>query len=374
MGVARAGISLVLLLFSWGSTSRADMVRVRVQAGIVSVRLAGEDLRLAGERVDGGVIVVVAAEPEEGWREDGSPVVLSGSIRVEATGPVRVSGQALTGALTLHPSGDGTMDVVNWVPLEPYVERVVTSEAYATWPLEALKAQAVVARTYALHARGRSGGREFDLEGSVLSQRYGTDPVPGRVREATRATRGEYLAYGGAPILAAFHAAAGGKTAASDEVWSERLPYLQGVDSPDEEAPEYFWSYEIEADDLRSALEEGGLTPGSSDGVRVLERTPSGRVRRLEAFGLELSGRTLRELLGGRAILSTLFDVRHRGGRVRFLGSGAGHGVGLSQWGARQLALDGRSYGEILEHYFPGTALRVLDPDRELASGGEASP
>jgi stage II sporulation protein D len=258
------------------------------------------------------------------------------------------------------------LDVVTVVPLEPYVERAVAGEIYASWPMEALKAQAVAARTYALHSCEQSTEAPFDVESSVLSQRYETGPVPGRVRDAVRATRGEFLAYDGEPILAAFHTTAGGETAASEEVWGESRPYLKRVESPDEESPEYFWSYEIEMAELRRALAEAGIPTESDNGVRVLERTPSGRVARLEIAGAQLSGRELRRVLGRGAFRSTLFEVRVHGDQVRFLGSGAGHGVGLSQWGARKMARQGKTYREILVHYFPGTRVRSLE---DVAAG-----
>jgi stage II sporulation protein D len=250
------------------------------------------------------------------------------------------------------------------VSLEPYVERAVAGEVWATWPAEALKAQAVVARTYALHERRRNAQQRYDVEASVLSQRFARGPVAKRIRDAVSTTRGEYLSYSDAPILAAFHSSAGGRTASALEVWGEDLPYLRAVDSPDDAAPDFFWTYQIGVPDLRAALREAGFTPRGR-GVRVTQRSASGRVARLEVLGVPLAGRDLREVLGGRALRSSLFDVRSEDPVIRFLGSGAGHGVGLCQWGARELALRGRSYRQILAHYYPGTRLA------HVASRGE---
>jgi stage II sporulation protein D len=297
-----------------------------------------------------------------------------GAVRLEAESPIRVQGWPLPGVVEIQPTGENRLDVINIVPLEAYVERAVAGEVYADWPIEALKAQAVVARSYVLHACGRRTDEPFDVESSVLSQRYAKGRVHRRIREAVGATRGEFLAHDGVPILAAFHTVAGGETAASEEVWGEPLPYLTRVDSPDVESPEYFWSYEIELDELRDALEVAGVEPGEDNEVRVLERTPSGRVARVEVLGAELSGRDLRRILGVGAFRSTLFDVRVHEDRVRFLGSGAGHGVGLSQWGARQMADKGRSYGEILKHYFPNTKVQSLSTLPPVGAGEEEAP
>jgi stage II sporulation protein D len=247
---------------------------------------------------------------------------------------------------------------VRAVPLEPYVERSVAAEAYGSWPLEALKAQAVVARSYALHEKNRNAAQRHDVDSSILTQRYAETRIPARVRAAARATRGQYLSFDGRPILAAFHASSGGRTASAMEVWGREVPYLRSVDSPDDAAPDYFWSYEIGAEDLLAALREAGLPADGGGGARVLARSPSGRVERLAIGSALLSGRDLRQVLGGRAIRSARFELRSEPGVIRFLGSGAGHGVGMCQWGARQLALQGRTYKQILAHYYPGAGLR----------------
>ncbi len=243
----------------------------------------------------------------------------------------------------------------------------VASETPASWPAEALRAQAVVARSYALHERARRADLSFDLEGSVISQRYAVARVPESARSASRATSGQVLVFGGAPILAAFHASSGGSTASAAEVWGEEIAYLHSVTSPDDAAPDYFWSYEIALRDIEAALREAGYAPGRVEDVRISERSDSGRVLVLRVGVVELSGRDLREVLGGRALRSAKFDARTAGDRVRFLGSGSGHGVGLCQWGASELARRGRSYRQILAHYYPGTNLR-----RVGAPGAEA--
>ena len=279
-------------------------------------------------------------------------------VNVSALGSLRLDGRALPGSLRLLPRASGGFDVVNVVPLEAYVASSVASETPPGWPSEALKAQAVVARSYALHERLRHASESFDLEGSVISQRYGVDAVSESVREATRATEGQVLVFAGEPILAAFHASSGGATASAAEVWGEDVSYLRSVPSPDDAAPAYFWSYEIGKRDLEAALREAGYEPGAVDDVHVSQRSQSGRVLTLQIGALDLSGRDLREVLGGRALRSAKFDARLEGEQVRFLGSGSGHGVGLCQWGASELAHQVRSYQGILSHYYPGTTLR----------------
>jgi stage II sporulation protein D (peptidoglycan lytic transglycosylase) len=350
-GMLAAAVSLVL---ASGAARADEIVRVRVVAAAPRVTLSGSALRVDGRpaasselrvTVDGGRLRI-------GKKPCGAQVV------VDASGPVRVDGRAFPGSVRVAARGARVLDVVNLVPLEPYVASAIASETPADWPLEALKAQAVVARSYALHERERRSSEPFDLEASVISQRYGVSRVPETAAAAARATAGEYLAYGGEPILAAFHSSSGGVTASAEEVWGEAVPYLRSVSSPDDAAPDYFWSYEISLADLRAALTEAGYAPGSLSDVRVTDRSESGRVERIQLGAVLLSGRDLRELLGGRALRSALFDARVEDGRVRFLGSGSGHGVGLCQWGASELARRGSSYRGILSHYYPGSDLR----------------
>ncbi len=359
---------LVACLVVAPATLRADtLLRVRIATEVESVTLGGRGLVADRRPLPGADFTAVA--------EGGA--VLLGELRsslpvgVEALGGVWVNGRRYPGALSLVPRGGDRLDVLNLVDLEAYVERSVAGEVAASWPEEMLRAQAIVARTYALYERRRRAREAFDLESTVLSQKYQSDGVPASARAAARATRGEYLSYGGEPILAAFHSSSGGLTAAADEVWGRALPYLQRVHSPDDAAPDYFWRYEIRARDLRAALEEAAFQVGDADEVRVLSRSPSGRVERLAMGPARFSGRELRQIIGGRALRSTLFEIGTAGEWIRFMGSGAGHGVGLCQWGARELAVRGRTAGEILEYYYPGTRLLQLEARSERRDGSE---
>jgi stage II sporulation protein D (peptidoglycan lytic transglycosylase) len=355
----RAAVLAAAALVVVAASERAaadDDLRVRICAGQRDVVISGRGLRVDGRAASVDVLRASAVDGRVhiGSRTFGSSAVVSGS------GVLRVDGRSLEGSLRIAARGAHVLDVVNAVSLEPYVASAVASETPAGWPLEALKAQAVVARTYALHERARRGDEDFDLEASVISQRYGADPVAESVADATRATVGEYLAYAGEPILAAFHASAGGATASAEEVWGQPVPYLQSVSSPDDGAPDFFWSYAIPLADLAAALREAGYAAGDLGEVQVTDRSDSGRVERIRLGAVLLSGRDLREILGGRALRSALFDARIEGSRVVFLGSGSGHGVGLCQWGASELARRGSSYRAILSHYYSGSDLRRL--------------
>jgi stage II sporulation protein D len=333
------------------------LVRVRVLEAVGSVLISAKDLRVQGKPLP---LEQVHATAEQAWVRV-ADLTSRQPVQIRGSGGVTADGRRFPGSLSLVPRSDGSMDVINVIPLEPYVARAAAGEVYGDWPEESLKAQVVVTRTYALHQRARHGNRPFDLEATVISQKYATGEVPARVAQAAAKTRGQYLSYNGQPVLAAFHSSAGGRTASSHEVWGRALPYLRSVSSPDDNSPDYFWSFEISFKDLADAIGAAGAGVGPSRTVRVMKRGESSRVQELAIGAARLSGRELRQVLGGRAIRSALFDVRVDGDAVRFLGSGAGHGVGLSQWGAHELGMRGKSYRQILAHYFPGTSLKRLD-------------
>ncbi len=364
---------LALLLVAGRDGAAEPAIRVRVVEGAASVRIAGEGLRIEGRPSRKAAIQVAAGRDR--IRVDGT--WRHGPVQVTGQGGVLVDGRWYTGWVKLMPRADGQLDIVNVVPLERYVPGSVAAEVYSSWPEEVLKAQAVIARTYALHERARSGAAPFDLEAGVISQGYVTGDVSSRVRKACDATRGVWLRFAGKPILAAYHSSAGGRTASAREVWGEELPYLRVVESPDDGGPDFFWSFEISEADLARALGEHGVAVSGVPRVEIGERSASGRVLRLRVGGAEIQGRDLRQVLGGAAIKSTLFDVRTTGGQVLFLGSGSGHGVGLSQWGARALAREGKSFEDILAHYYPGSELVRGFPQRAAAlerERREASP
>ena len=170
------------------------------------------------------------------------------------------------------------------------------------------------------------------------------------------------LTYGGEPILAVFHSTAGGRTETAGEVWGEDRPYLRVVDVEDEDdAPHTYWRAELTRPDLEAALAGAGISVGRIQQLAVADRSESGRVRRLRVKGVggtaSLRGRDLRSLLGNLELRSTLFEIREIDGGYAFVGSGYGHGVGMSQWGARSMALRGQSYRRILATFYPGAQL-----------------
>lgn len=335
----------------------ADAVEVNQPWVRVLLTQGRDPVRVGGHRY-------TAVEPGR-LRRNGHPV----GQRVVVNGPTAVGKLRYRGRIEVSRSAEG-VTVINEVPVERYVEGILLREVYPGWEAAVLQAQAVVARTYVLHRSRETRGRAWDVTSGTGSQVYGgIDAEAPQAARAVRATEGQVLVFGGKPILAAYHSASGGRTASSEEVWGRALPYLVSVPVEGEEvSPDTYWRIPVSTAKLGRALKDLGWPVGAVEEVGVLERSQSGRVRRAFVEGsrkrIELSGHDLRRAVGG--LPSTLFEVKPEEDGFLFVGSGHGHGVGMSQWGARAMAQRGASYREILAWFYPGAGLR-----EEWGSGEE---
>jgi stage II sporulation protein D len=345
----------------------------------------------------------LAGELPEVWVDSAAP-----------GGLVPLGASLYRGRLRVVPLGD-SLQAINYIGLENYLPSVVGSEMPAQWPLAALRAQAVAARTYAMAQR--RPGQLFDLQATVASQMYkGAGAETTSTRQAVAQTNGQVLLYRGRLIDAVFHSCSGGSTENSGEIWNRQLPYLTSVPDFDQVSPLRNWSKSFEPQELRRAFVE-------IDGVSAIEplvTSTSGRIRQVRVTGpggqLVLSGADLRRRLGLRSTLvrfQLLAPARPQamalavgpasdavepataetamaprlspGFRFRLppppplppvaglpgsvqpvaaptlmaIGHGFGHGVGMSQWGAYGMALRGKSHAEILRHYYQGAELAL---------------
>ncbi|MDA7433112.1 SpoIID/LytB domain-containing protein [Synechococcus sp. AH-601-N10] len=325
----------------------------------------------------------------------------------------------------------GQVQVVNHLGIETYLASVVGSEMPHRWPLPALQAQAVAARTYALRQLGKAG--DFDVKATVSSQVYrGVESETPSTIEAVESTRSLVLVHSGRLINAVFHSSSGGSTESSGEVWRNQLPYLVSVADHDQHSPVHRWSKRFDDDALRDLFRE----TGGVKRLQVLKTSSTGRVRTARVQGprgsLLLTGRELRRRLGLKSTMvqfelingstesltaSAIATAQRapqaaaqlappliglwqdsasgpdttssRSGRLASLlpppplpplnpsafnqprsdlrvgeivlearGQGFGHGVGMSQWGAHGLALQGADFRQILLHYYRGAEIR----------------
>jgi len=249
------------------------------------------------------------------------------------------------------------------IALEEYLYGVVAAEMDPKWPREALAAQAIIARTFTL-VKIEEGGvpaRGTDASTDIEEfQAYNPDRINDNVVKAVDSTRGEVARYQGKLIKTWFHADAGGKTATAEEglgYTQSPTPFIQVVDDPGinitvEENKNWQVSFPIAQ--VANAVEQvTGQNPGNFTAAEITEKGPSGRATRIRFGQTEVSGPALRLALGSTEMRSTLLTgLSVQGGKVVMTGKGFGHGVGMSQWGARALAEKGKSPEEIVQYFF----------------------
>ncbi|MDG5471203.1 stage II sporulation protein D [Jeotgalibacillus sp. ET6] len=257
--------------------------------------------------------------------------------------------------------------------LETYVAGVVASEMPASFEEEALKAQALAARTYVtrLIAAGGAEGlpEKADITDTTAHQVFKNDKElkslwsdefewkKEKIAEAVSATKGEVLTYDGKPITASFFSTSNGWTENAKDYWTEDIPYLQSVESSWDEsvAPEFLHEVTIPVSEFEEKL---GITLSKGEIGTVMERTPGHRVKTVDIAGQTFTGRDIREKLGLR---STDFHWTQQGDSIIIQTKGYGHGVGMSQYGANGMAKEGKTYGEIVTHYFKGVEIASVE-------------
>jgi len=286
---------------------------------------------------------------------DGHELAETLTIAADA-GTLGVLGRHYRGAIRLSAVGE-QVEVVNVLDLESYLRGVVPSEMAASWPMEALKAQAVAARSYTLVSLDESA--RYDLCATVDCQVYrGVEAEQPRSDAAIAATAGVVVTYGGLAARTYYHSDSGGTVASSQEVWGSNIPYLVALQDVPSSTPHRAWTSRLDPAALTASLDAAGVGVGTVGSLRVLGISESGRVAELEVSGSAgsrvLRGPQLNAIARGWGLKSMRFSVQ---GGLTVRGDGWGHGVGMSQYGARALALAGYDYGRILGYYYPTTSL-----------------
>ncbi len=284
---------------------------------------------------------------------------------------IRVGPNLYRGSLILRLDPGQTLTIVEEALIEEYLEGVLPHEMDPDWPLEALKAQAVVARTFTYANRGKFRKDGFDLTADTRSQMYkGMTGVNENVRAAVRQTRGEVLGWKGRLLRVYYHACCGGATTDAGAAWGgggETDRPLKGVRDPwCAASPHMKWAIYFAWADLTAAISERRMLNGPIKSLRIGARDAAGYVRTflVKSAGetVEVKAAELRGSLGAgemKSVRVKRVNALKKG--VEFVGAGSGHGVGLCQWGARLQAEKGRSYGQILNFYFPGAELSEVD-------------
>ena len=259
---------------------------------------------------------------------------------------------------TIYLVRSKTGDIVE-MELEEYLKGVVYAEMPSSFNIEALKAQAVAARTYtkfkmadSTHICDNPSHCQAWLENDY-SENFE------KVSKAVEETRGKTVSYMGETIEAFFHSSSGGKTESSKEVWGKDIPYLVPVESPNEDKimSTFFSEKEVTYKELKTLInnylgKNQVTTEKLKNKIKIISRTEGDRVNEIKIDKASLSGASIRGILELR---STNFDIELKEKSVVFKVKGYGHGVGMSQWGAEVMAREGKDYEEILKYYYPNT-------------------
>ncbi len=290
-------------------------------------------------------------------------------LKVRRKAGLHVNKRPYRGNLLIIKDKDNDLFLVNVVDIESYVKGVLVHEISPKWPLAAIKAQAVAARTYALYQRQVMKDKLYDVTADVSSQVYGGSKAEkDRTNRAVNFTAGEVLTYKDKVFPAYFHATCGGMTEKASELWKIDAEPLAGgrLCSFCSSSPHYFWKKVLDLKTLRERLGDRYVLKGEPANLAVKERNPTGRVRTLvikdkKDNTMEISAKDFRQLVGPDVVRSTNFSIALEQGKVILSGKGWGHGVGLCQWGALGMARQGYDYEKILGFYYPGAKLQRLD-------------
>ncbi len=254
---------------------------------------------------------------------------------------------------------------INEVPIEEYVVGVLAGEMPVEFELEALKAQAVAARSYVMIQMERNIKKDYDVVDTVMNQVYldkehlmsvwqesYTDNI-NKIKMAVLTTKGEYISYEGKVAEALFFSTSPGMTENSEDVFTNKVAYLRSVESPwDKISPVFTTSTTFTLKDFYSKL---GLSYSDTINIQITSKTSTGRVKKIKINNKELTGNYVCSKLGLR---STFFEIIQEGTKVVIKNKGFGHGVGMSQYGAHGMAKEGYNYQEILKHYYTGIEIK----------------
>ena len=338
-------IALALNLFA-----APDFVRVRLHATEKRFQFQGE-VTCGAQRVKNPSVRAAGAM----WMVGSAK--LANDQNCKGKGEFQFEDVRWRGKVQVNRRGS-QLQLIAVLDMESYVAGVVNAEVLPGWPEASLKAMAVAARTYTHWRRASRRKADWDVTADVSSQVYRGGEARRPVLRAVSATRGQILRYGGKPAATYYHACAAGRTVPAQEVWGRSYPYLKSVVSPDLACNRVNWDSRLATSDAGRRLGLGTLVK-----AKIIAFQPSGRVKSVRMWGRsgkkDFKVQDLRKALGWDVVRSSDFRLRVANGKILVIrGHGSGHGVGMSQWGARGLALKGKDYAQILAHFYPGTVLK----------------
>jgi stage II sporulation protein D len=329
---------------------------VKAARGLVTVKGAG------GANIVSGVDVKFRSQNGI-IRINGNPI--AGEYVVVTARPALyyVDRRKFRGSLRIYPHEEDSLLIVNELDLEDYLAGLINSEISSNWPIEAVKAQAVAARTYALNQIGGtnrySPDARYDVEATVADQVYhGAHREDKRAYEGVRATTGVVLTRGGVIFPSFYHSTCGGYTESAHNVWDNMKDSPTVVDEYCKRSPYRAWFFEMTREEMLALLTGANIISRDEILMRI-GQIPLANSPRVDEVVVvtdkgehRIKATQLRRMIGYKRLKSTWFNVGIEGNRIVFAGRGFGHGVGLCQWGAKGMADAGYTYKDILKHYY----------------------
>lgn len=310
-------------------------------------------------RFNGNVLSVITVSGNRlavnGKNVNSQSVVLKPINKLESNAVI-YNGNKYRGALNVKINKSGSLLVINNITIDEYLMGTVPSEMSPSWSKSALEAQAVAARTYALYTKNQHSSEGYDLCTSTHCQVYsGIAKESPSTTSAVKSTQGYVMTYGGKPICAVFHSSSGGRTENAEDVWGNYNPYLRSV-ADEDNSPNKNWTVSFTSAEMQKLLARGSKDVGAVKSVQMINSNARSAVVRFKGSKgtIDLSGVKLRSLLG---LKSSMFTARNAGGQVIFEGHGYGHGLGMSQYGAKAMAEKGKSWQDILKHYYTNVSI-----------------
>lgn len=310
-------------------------------------------------RFNGNVLSVITVSGNRlavnGKNVNSQSVVLKPINKLESNAVI-YNGNKYRGALNVKINKSGSLLVINNITIDEYLMGTVPSEMSPSWSKSALEAQAVAARTYALYTKNQHSSEGYDLCTSTHCQVYsGIAKESPSTTSAVKSTQGYVMTYGGTPICAVFHSSSGGRTENAEDVWGNYNPYLRSV-ADEDNSPNKNWTVSFTSAEMQKLLARGSKDVGAVKSVQMINSNARSAVVRFKGSKgtIDLSGVKLRSLLG---LKSSMFTARNAGGQVIFEGHGYGHGLGMSQYGAKAMAEKGKSWQDILKHYYTNVSI-----------------
>lgn len=310
----------------------------------------------------------VTVHPQKGGIEINHQVFDATHLVLDApNSSIQIGNRRYHHQIQILRSSEKKLTVINRIDLEEYLKGVLPLEAHPNWPIEALKAHAVVTRTFALFKSIEKQGRDFTLRDTVQSQVYGGALFHKKATDqAVEATRGEILTFRGKIFPAYMHASCGGHTAQADFIWPvQSNPVLKGVVCPFCKGMKHWkWSLKMSLSEIQAMMQKKGFPARNLKNIVFMDRDPSGRATKVlleyESSKVTVSSDDFRAFIGYNRLRSLKVNVAIEKGDAYFRGFGWGHGIGFCQWGAKHQAELGKTYRQILEFYFPGSEVKKI--------------